>query len=326
MKNIALIYMGGTFGCVGEPLSPMPEQEFFPRLQRYLPKHVNIQCFSAPVVKDSSAYTASDWLALVQFIQQLKTQFQHFVVIHGTDTMSYASAVLARFLGQSATVIITGSQFPLLNIEGTAIREFTDAKDNLWFALEQVTEVTTGVYLAFHQQLFYGRTALKVHTTDLDAFKGTASEQKPAKYIVETAIEVDNHLIEKSKQFNIISWMMQPIALNQLEANFDHLLKNPPSFLVLQGFGTGNLVINDHLIAQIKQLLDLNCLPILSTQVSFGGIDQRYAVSAWVKDAQIVVTDTLGHADLYAKALQLFLQYDNAKQWFRHWSTNAAQG
>ena len=24
MKKIALIYMGGTFGCIGDPLSPMP--------------------------------------------------------------------------------------------------------------------------------------------------------------------------------------------------------------------------------------------------------------------------------------------------------------
>ncbi|MFI8065462.1 hypothetical protein ACFMKJ_16870, partial [Acinetobacter baumannii] len=24
MKKIALFYMGGTFGCIGEPLAPMP--------------------------------------------------------------------------------------------------------------------------------------------------------------------------------------------------------------------------------------------------------------------------------------------------------------
>jgi len=36
-EKIALIYMGGTFGCVGEPLSPMPAEQFLPRLAQVLP-------------------------------------------------------------------------------------------------------------------------------------------------------------------------------------------------------------------------------------------------------------------------------------------------
>lgn len=317
MKNIALIYMGGTFGCVGEPLSPMPDHEFLPRLQSFLPTNIQTQCFAAPVIKDSSAYTATDWLTLVQFIQNLQQQFQYFVVIHGTDTLSYASAVLARFLGQSSHVILTGSQFPLLNVEGTNIRTETDAKDNLWFSLEQVTQVPAGVYLAFCGQLFHGRTALKAHTTNLDAFQGTPADQTVT--ITQESTQIQAHDIEKAKNFNIMSLMMQPIQLQWLQQNLHILLQQPPEFLVLQGFGTGNLVTNAEIIDLIKQFSARNCLPILSTQVSFGGIDQRYAVSAWVKDAQIIVTDTLGHADLYAKALQLYLKYDHAEQWFSHW-------
>lgn len=317
MKNIALIYMGGTFGCVGEPLSPMPDQAFLPRLHSFLPTDVQTQCFAAPVIKDSSAYTATDWLALVQFIQNLQQQFQYFVIIHGTDTLSYASAVLARFLGQSSSVILTGSQFPLLNIEGTQIRTETDAKDNLWFALEQVTQVPAGVYLAFCEQLFHGRTALKSHTTHLDAFKGVLVDQTIP--LTTQATQIQEHDIEKAKQFNMMSLMMQPIQLQFLQQNLQTILQNPPQFLVLQGFGTGNLVTNSEIVDLIKQFSDRQCLPILSTQVSFGGIDQRYAVSAWVKDAKIIVTDTLGHADLYAKALQLYLKYDQAEQWFSHW-------
>ncbi|MEB3753067.1 asparaginase [Acinetobacter sp. MD2(2019)] len=321
MKTIALIYMGGTFGCVGEPLSPMPDQTFLPRLQASLPADIQTQCFAAPVIKDSSAYTAADWLALVQFIQQLQPKFEHFVVIHGTDTLSYASAVLARFLGESCKLILTGSQFPLLNVEATAVRTETDAKNNLDFALKQVSQVPAGVYLAFHQQLLHGRSALKAHTTHLNAFQGIASTETIQNHA--TATPIDTLQIEKAKTFNIVSLMMQPIALNLLQQNLEHLLQQPPHFLVLQGFGTGNLVTNPEIVALIKQLLAKNCLPVLSTQVSFGGIDQRYAVSSWVNDAQIVITDTLGHADLYAKALQLYLKYDHAEQWFSHWHDSA---
>ena len=45
MKKIALIYMGGTFGCVGEPLSPMPAEQFLPRLAQVLPLNLEIECF-----------------------------------------------------------------------------------------------------------------------------------------------------------------------------------------------------------------------------------------------------------------------------------------
>ena len=68
MKKIALIYMGGTFGCVGEPLSPMPAEQFLPQLRHVLPLHLSVECFVAPVIQDSSRCTATDWLRLVQFI------------------------------------------------------------------------------------------------------------------------------------------------------------------------------------------------------------------------------------------------------------------
>ncbi|EPW3852908.1 asparaginase domain-containing protein, partial [Acinetobacter baumannii] len=101
MKKIALFYMGGTFGCIGEPLAPMPYDQFLPQLEKVIPPHLTVHCFAAPNIVDSSACTAPDWLRLIQRIQQLQLEgYQHFVVIHGTDTLSYAAATLARFLGQ----------------------------------------------------------------------------------------------------------------------------------------------------------------------------------------------------------------------------------
>ena len=154
MKKIALIYMGGTFGCIGNPLAPMPANQFIPQLKKVLPTHLNIECFVAPVIKDSSACTAQDWLQLIQFIQHLQLQhYQNFVVIHGTDTLSYASAILSQFLADSAHVVLTGSQYPLFTVNGENTREFTDALDNLNFALESIINTSVGTYLAFYNQL-----------------------------------------------------------------------------------------------------------------------------------------------------------------------------
>lgn len=318
MKTIALIYMGGTFGCIGEPLIPMPEQDFLPLLAKVIPPHLQVECFAAPSIKDSSACTATDWLKLVQQIQQLQLNgFQHFVIIHGTDTLSYAAATLARFLGHSCHAIITGSQYPLLNIEGNDTREFTDAIGNLNLALEQVLTLPSGVYLAFHEQVFHAQSTLKAHTTELDAFVGIKADQSCN--TTADALIVQNEQIEQAAQLSVLNLMLQPIAKQQLIVQLKNLLLNPPNFLVLQGFGTGNIAVNDEILAIFEQLYQKQCLPIISTQVTFGQLDQRYAVSSWIQSAKVLVNDCHSHADLYAKVLQMYLKYPTHEQWFAHW-------
>ncbi|WP_332605915.1 asparaginase domain-containing protein [Acinetobacter sp. ESBL14] len=318
MKTIALIYMGGTFGCIGEPLMPMPEQDFLPLLAKVIPAHLQVECFAAPSIKDSSACTATDWLQLVQQIQQLQLNgFQHFVIIHGTDTLSYAAATLARFLGHSCHAIITGSQYPLLNIEGNDTREFTDAIGNLYLALEQVLALPSGVYLAFHEQVFHAQSTLKAHTTELDAFVGIKADQRCD--TTADALIVQNQQIDQAAQLSILNLMLQPIAKQQFILQLNNLLLSPPDFLILQGFGTGNIAVNDEILALFEQLYQKQCLPIISTQVTFGQIDQRYAVSSWIQSAKVLVNDCHSHADLYAKVLQMYLKYPTHEQWFEHW-------
>lgn len=320
MKDIALIYMGGTFGCVGDPLAPMSADLFIPKLEQLLATDQPlIQYYCAPVIKDSSACTATDWLELVQFIQNLQSEqhIQHFVIIHGTDTLSYASAVLAHFMGNSAHIVLTGSQYPLLNAEGDAQREFSDAMDNLSFALASVTQCNAGVYLAFHQQLIHAQTALKQHTTELNAFTGL--DAHIAIRANQQSCQVTADDIAKALDFNCMSLMMQPIDLVQQFNNLKNILGHPPHFLFLQGFGTGNLAVNPEIVNFINQLYAKGCISVLTTQVPFGATDQRYAIAEWVHDCKILLNESYGHADLYAKALKMYLQYDTVEQWHAHW-------
>ncbi len=319
MKKIALLYMGGTFGCIGEPLSPMPEAEFLPLLKKILPKNRNIDCFSAPNVKDSSAYTAVDWFLLIQQIQQLQTQnYQHFIVIHGTDTLSYAAATLARFLSHSCHVIVTGSQYPLLNTSGLDIRQLTDAVDNLNTAIEYIEQVSAGVYVAFYQQVLHASTTLKIHSTALHAFYGTAHDQKN-ETPQQPPFEIKNEHIEKIESINILNITLQPIAQQQFNLQLDSILQQPPEVLIIQAYGTGNLAVNDRMITQFKRLQHQDCRVILDSQVAFGGLDQRYAISQWIKQSNVLVSDAQSHADLYAKILKMYLQYPSADQWYDHW-------
>ncbi|MBF7685496.1 asparaginase [Acinetobacter sp. B10A] len=322
MSKVAVIYMGGTFGCVGSPLSPLPHDQFLPKLHAVMTSHtlLDLECFPAPDIIDSSACTAKTWLRLIQLIQKLQStqNIQKFIVIHGTDTLSYASAVLAHFLAQSCRVILTGSQYPLLNVEGNAVRHQTDALSNLCYALDHINHITAGVHLAFDAQLYHGHSAIKHHTTERSAFKGISSTEKittPQKHH-----SVTDQNITRAQTLNVINLMLQPTE----QANLCHFLKlmttQAPDFLILQGFGTGNIATNADIIHQLKQLQQHNCLTILTTQVTFGEIDQRYAISQWVKEADILVSNAIGHADLYAKILKLYLTYDEIQQYRQHWA------
>ena len=319
MKKIALIYMGGTFGCVGEPLSPMPEQEFIPLLKKVLPIHLSIDCFTAPVVKDSSACTAADWFQLIQQIQTLQLEhYQHFVIVHGTDTLSYAAATLAQFLQHSCHVILTGSQYPLLNAQGTDVRGFSDALDNLNTAFDHILSVPAGVYVSFYHQVIHACTVNKVHTTALDAFRGVKHDQDLELKDTPQFIIHDEH-IERIQTLNILNWSMLPVTKNHLSQNLKTLQATPPHVLILQGYGTGNIAIDQDILQQIQALQHQGCAVILDTQVLFGGIDQRYAVSQWVHDSKILVNNTHSHAELYAKILKIYLQYPTSDQWHDHW-------
>jgi L-asparaginase len=116
--------------------------------------------------------------------------------------------------------------------------------------------------------------------------------------------------------------MLQPIAKEQLAAQLENLIKNPPHFLILQGFGTGNIATNSELLNLFEALYERGCVVIISSQVVFGKLDQRYAVSSWIENAKVLINDCHSHADLYAKALQMYLKYPTHVQWFEHWNTN----
>ena len=316
MKKIALIYMGGTFGCIGEPLQPLAADLFIPKLRDILPIQLEIDCLVAPSIKDSSACEARDWLQLAQQIQSLKNEYQYFVVIHGTDTLSYAAAVLSHVIGQQAHVVLTGSQYPLLNSQGNDIRQFSDALENLHHALNAVLNCPKGVFVSFHAKLLHGRTVLKQHTTELDAFVG--QQQLDALHQPD-GFEVTDTMLAQSNHFNCMSLMLQPLGLLQRHNQLRTLSSQPPDFLILQGFGVGNFSADTAIVQQLQQLFEQGCVSIMTTQVPFGGIRQDYAVSDWMQQARLIQSDSYGHADLYAKALKMYLQYPSADLRWAHW-------
>ena len=319
MKKIAVIYMGGTFGCIGEPLQPMPAADFLICLQSLeLQQADTIHFFAAPSIKDSTELNAADWLLLAQYIQNLSAEFTHFLIIHGTDTLSYASAFLHHLFKTQLRIILTGSQQPLLNKEGNQLLENSDAWANLNHALNNTLNCPKGVYLAFNHQLHPANESYKQHTESFNAF--LSNEESITQNYLKHEIQISDAFIEKSHSIRFLNLYITPSHADQLTIELHHLLKDPPHILVLQGFGSGNLPYSLELERILKELINKGVWVIISTQVLFGTLAQKYATGSWLNNINLVFDPHFSQADLYARATLLYLQYGHQKNWQQYWA------
>lgn len=61
--------------------------------------------------KDSSNMQMKDWVDIAKDVKNHYKKFDSFIILHGTDTMSYtASALSFMFENLGKSVILTGSQ------------------------------------------------------------------------------------------------------------------------------------------------------------------------------------------------------------------------
>ena len=117
-SSILIIYTGGTIGMKNDaetgalvPFDFSGIYDEFPSLKRL---NVDIDVLTMDPVIDSSNVTPANWAALAELIRDNYTRYDGFVVLHGTDTMSYTASALSFMLENLAKpVVFTGSQIPI---------------------------------------------------------------------------------------------------------------------------------------------------------------------------------------------------------------------
>jgi lysophospholipase len=114
---------------------------------------------------DSSNMTIQDWIHIAGDIEKYYHDFDAFIVLHGTDTMSYTASALSFMLENlGKTVIITGSQIPLSELRN-------DAASNLLGALTLAGHyVIPEVTIFFGNCLYRGNRTVKTNLSTFDAF------------------------------------------------------------------------------------------------------------------------------------------------------------
>ena len=174
-SSILIIYTGGTIGMQTDaetgalvPFDFGGIYEEFPSLKRL---NVAIDVVTMSPVIDSSNVAPENWIALAELIRDNYDRYDGFVVLHGTDTMSYTASAMSFLLENLAKpVVFTGSQIPIGVLR-------TDGRENLITAIEIAGARSGGrptvpeVSLYFQNRLFRANRTSKRSAEALSAFR-----------------------------------------------------------------------------------------------------------------------------------------------------------
>ena len=345
---IRLIYAGGTFGSYGRPLAPLSADIFLPTLQHLLAEQNNannlpqVSWLDNTLIKDSSQLTPSDFVHFYQLLLSAYAQGdRRFVLITGTDTLSYLGAFLAEaFAGSDICVVITASMRPLLDsnvLHSYTIDANSDAWDNLTDSLKLAAAGESGIKIGFGGESWPAQTVQKIHSHDLMAFTGHSRAAYPANSYIKSLPdtrrqhwlddqqELVSNIDARAKQARIHALYCLPndteVMSNQLQA----LLSQPPCGIILLGFGAGNVPYSPALAEALELAYKNGHMVVCASQSPFGGVSESYAAGSWQYDYHVISGRRLTIPAIHARLLWLLLRYDSPARRRQRWLNNVNQ-
>ncbi|MCX6181122.1 MAG: asparaginase [Bacteroidetes bacterium] len=322
-KSVLIIYTGGTVGMMNSGsgvLLPFDIENLLksiPELSRFDFK-IDSVAFEKPL--DSSNVGPQEWQKLGQIIADNYEKYTGFVVLHGTDTMTYtASALSFMFDDLSKAVIFTGSQLPISDLR-------TDAKENILTAIElacmtdaEEKSMIPEVAIYFENHLFRGNRTIKANSENFDAF---LSPNFPA--LAEVGIHFklnDAELRKANKSFSYKSKLSADVALLKVFPGFsakvfqsvfdNQYLKG----LVLETYGTGNIPQDKHLIAGLKRLSERGVHVLVVTQCIMGSVELgRYATSEDLKALDVCSGKDITSAAAVTKMMHVLANCESPEE------------
>ena len=175
MKRILLIYTGGTIGMKRDSETGVLKPFDFNQITDEVPElnelgHIIDNVSFDPII-DSSDVRPDLWVDLCRLIETRYSEYDGFVVLHGTDTMAYSASALSFMLENlEKPVIFTGSQLPIGVLR-------TDGRDNLLSSVEIAAAqdadghaIVPEVCIYFENCLYRGNRTTKNNAEDFNAF------------------------------------------------------------------------------------------------------------------------------------------------------------
>lgn len=297
--KILLLYTGGTIGMRKDFNTGALKAFNFSKLLQRIPELKQLECeietisFEEPI--DSSNMNPEEWARIATIIETNYLDFDGFVVLHGSDTMSYSASALSFMLENLAKpVIFTGSQLPIGDLR-------TDAKENLITAIqiaslqENGLPVITEVCLYFEYKLYRGNRTTKISAEHFNAFtspnypalveSGVHLNLRPELFLAKNAGE--KLIVHKILDNNVAIVKMFPgISETVLSAIF-----NIPGLkgIVLETYGSGNAPTEDWFMALLSKAIHNGLHIINVTQCSGGSVNMgKYETGTGMKAIGVI--------------------------------------
>ena len=288
-RSVLIIYTGGTFGMVKDAsgsLAPFNFGKVVDRVPELRHLGIRLTVISFPKPIDSSNILIQDWKDMAYIIEENYTQYDAFVILHGTDTMAYSASMLSYMLsGLNKPVIFTGAQMPIGSIR-------SDARENLITALEiaaahnEGRPIVSEVCVYFNYLLLRGSRAQKLRSSTFAAFE---SENYPV--LAEAGIEIEFNysalkpynaeaklVVKNEMDSNVVIMKIFPGITEQV---IHSILDNPKvKGVVMETFGSGNTMSFDWFVDSLRKAINSGKVILNVSQCVGGEVQQgRYETS-----------------------------------------------
>ncbi len=297
--KVLVIYTGGTLGMVYDAKTDSLVPFDFAQIPDNLPEMARLD-FEISVLTfdhllDSSNMNPDVWVQIAEIIKEKYTQYDSFVIIHGTDTMAYTASALSYLLENlNKPVILTGAQLPI----GVAR---TDAKENFITALEIAADQThnrpviSEVCIYFNSVLLRGNRARKNESVQFNAFE---SENYPV--LAEAGIKIEyNKPYLKNYEPNVTLKVHNTFDDNVLILKLfpgitEKVVRNVLEIkelrgVVLETYGSGNAPTDEWFLKLMKEFIDKGIIIFNVSQCNGGRVSQgRYQTSQFLQEIGVV--------------------------------------
>lgn len=251
---VFVLYTGGSVGMVRrdplDPRAPLTTERLYrviPHLKRLTELQFDIDFFETSKILDSSNIESHHWVEIAQIIEKVYDLYQGFVILHGTDTLSYTASALSfvlKHLGKP--VILTGAERPISQLGN-------DAEPNIMNALQLAAPQSTHkpvvpeVCIYFGGKLIRGNRAKKLSAL---AFEGFDSPNCDLLGKVEDKIDISTRVLRgiDKRKLEIETKLDPGVAIFEIYpstvpclSTLRHILTSDDIHgVILKTYGTGN--------------------------------------------------------------------------------------
>jgi L-asparaginase len=322
-SSVLLVYTGGTIGMMQDLKTGELRPFDFNSLTSQVPELAKFDlslssiAFEKPI--DSSNMHPDVWVRLAEIIEKNYKKYDGFVILHGSDTMSYTASALSFMLGDlGKPVVLTGSQLPIGIIR-------TDGKENLITAIEIAAAkvkdrpVVNEVCIYFEYKLYRGNRTFKYNSRQFDAFRSPNYPQ-----LAEAGVSIRyNHqalLPPPAKPLTVRTSMDNDIAVLKLFPGISKkitiaVLRAPGiKAVILETFGAGNASTEKWFIDELSSAIKKGVIVLNTTQCLEGQVIQgMYETSSALKKIGVIGGSDMTFESAVTKLMFLLGNYRDRK-------------